>query len=121
MIPELVLTVCMHTALACEAIDVSFKHLRPLRSQTTSSYVKTKVQARAYMTNFGNQGIWFDPEETSNMNDNELLNLVVHELAHLMVFVEDLDGTHRWKWKTKCKDLAKKVGANTGIACAARH
>jgi predicted SprT family Zn-dependent metalloprotease len=117
MLAEMVLAVCLHTALACNDIAISFKDFH---ARKASYIVGTEIQAQAYMTNFGNQGIWFNEKfrDASEKYESYLLRIIVHEIAHLEVFVETFEASdHGSLFKKKCVALADKVGVSTASTC----
>jgi predicted SprT family Zn-dependent metalloprotease len=119
MLPDIVLAVCMHTALACSDIRVSVKDLNP-RKGVAFGMVQQTTQAQAYMTNLGNLGIWFDEEVVEEGNEQYLLRLAVHETAHLMAFVnEDSYSGHGRKFTKYCERLANAVGVSPRLTCEA--
>jgi hypothetical protein len=118
MLREFVLTVCLHTGLPCADIDVSAKNLN--KFTRVGGVVHEQIAAQAYMTNFGNIGVWYDAKVIERDTNDDLLELAVHEVAHLMAFKFEYgyDG-HGHQFTKYCKRLADSVGVDSRTACAA--
>ena len=119
MLTEIVMAVCLHTALACSDIAISFTDF-PVRRSAASLY-NSEVQAQAYMTNYGNLGIWFDEKYRDvDAGSTEALQLATHEVAHLIVFKLDPRASdHGSTFQRICRELSKKVGVNAQVTCRA--
>lgn len=116
MLAELVFTVCAYTSLICADISIDQVDLNP---RVSSPYVDEIVVARAYMTVSGGLGIWFD--ESALGSDIEYIKgVIVHELAHLEVFVDNYRlPEHGHTFKKRCYDLARKVNVSPFTSCSA--
>lgn len=119
---EAILTVCLHTSLPCEEVNVSFRDLNDGFRHRYDSV----IDARAYMTNLGNVGVWIDVSHKGDENDSQstkdILEIAVHEVAHMVTFRQGhLRRPHGHYFRKNCFELAEKVGVNKIVACKAAH
>jgi hypothetical protein len=95
--------VCAVTTLPCSEISLSYKDL------------PSNEAAKAYLTNKGNIGVWFN-NDNKNLSDSVMKDLMVHELAHLIVFqIDPTNGSHDSQYQQTCHTLADLVDADRGV------
>lgn len=111
------LAICMHTMLPCNEIYLTERHFR---SRISASVYNTTVVAQAYMTNMGNVGIWLNEDVIHDLSDDELKEVFVHELAHLVMFTTEDHSLppHGPDFQRVCAGIARKAGVNSVTACA---
>jgi len=102
MINELFLTLCLSTSLPCADISV----------RTYEFNKREQKEAMAYMTKSGKMGVLLD-DSTLRYSENKIKGLLVHELAHMVVWhTRPYDGDHGHKYTVICRKLALEAGVS---------
>lgn len=104
---DIFLTVCMLTSLSCNDINVQYDRL------------PFDTYAIAAIDIYGNYHIFVD-HSVRKKKSAIVREIVVHEVAHLLVFEADpSNNTHNEAFDKQCEKLSERVGIKPNSACAA--
>ena len=112
----LFMSICLHTDLACEDIEIEYSKLdAPKVRNTNAITLPPIVKGRATLFADGRQLIEIN-ERMESWNEWQRRDVVMHEIAHMVVWHSHPDAripAHGREFRHACYDIARAIGVPT--------